>query len=86
MDSFFQKSSYRPLASCSVQFDVSKLNCCFLLQDQVELEVVQLKAVRIHVPATRLITGTEVRIVADTGNFCWPKVEGILILIGRSKP
>ncbi|NXK46489.1 P210L protein, partial [Chauna torquata] len=28
-------------------------------QDQVELEVIQLKAVRIHVPATRLITGTE---------------------------
>ncbi|XP_035202398.1 nuclear pore membrane glycoprotein 210-like isoform X1 [Oxyura jamaicensis] len=28
-------------------------------QDQVELEVVQLKAVRIHVPATRLTTGTE---------------------------
>ncbi|KYO49042.1 nuclear pore membrane glycoprotein 210-like isoform B [Alligator mississippiensis] len=28
-------------------------------QDQIELEVVQLRAVRIHVPATRLITATE---------------------------
>ncbi|NXE57620.1 P210L protein, partial [Casuarius casuarius] len=28
-------------------------------QDQVELEVIQLRAVRIHVPATRLITATE---------------------------
>ncbi|XP_042296943.1 nuclear pore membrane glycoprotein 210-like [Sceloporus undulatus] len=28
-------------------------------QDQVDLEVVQLKAIRIHAPATRLITGTK---------------------------
>uniref|UniRef100_A0A8C4J8N3 Nucleoporin 210 like n=1 Tax=Dromaius novaehollandiae TaxID=8790 RepID=A0A8C4J8N3_DRONO len=31
-------------------------------QDQVELEVIQLRAVRIHVPATRLITATEMPI------------------------
>lgn len=40
--------------------DVTVLNCCCILQDQVELEVIPLKAVRIHVPSTRLITGTEV--------------------------
>ena len=45
------------------------------LQDQVELEVIQLKAIRIHVPATKLLTATEVGVVANTENFCWPEVE-----------
>uniref|UniRef100_A0A8C3BL98 Nucleoporin 210 like n=1 Tax=Cairina moschata TaxID=8855 RepID=A0A8C3BL98_CAIMO len=42
-------------------------------QDQVELEVVQLKAVRIHVPATRLITGTEMPVfVVGLNNMLTP--------------
>uniref|UniRef100_U3J4P1 Nucleoporin 210 like n=1 Tax=Anas platyrhynchos platyrhynchos TaxID=8840 RepID=U3J4P1_ANAPP len=42
-------------------------------QDQVELEVVQLKAVRIHVPATRLITGTEMPVfVVGLNNILTP--------------
>ncbi|XP_068518769.1 nuclear pore membrane glycoprotein 210-like [Anas acuta] len=42
-------------------------------QDQVELEVVQLKAVRIHVPATRLITGTEMPVfVVGLNNVLTP--------------
>nr|XP_047905222.1 nuclear pore membrane glycoprotein 210-like isoform X6 [Anser cygnoides] len=42
-------------------------------QDQVELEVVQLKAVRIHVPATRLVTGTEMPVfVVGLNNMLTP--------------
>ncbi|XP_040395132.1 nuclear pore membrane glycoprotein 210-like isoform X2 [Cygnus olor] len=42
-------------------------------QDQMELEVVQLKAVRIHVPATRLITGTEMPVfVVGLNNMLTP--------------
>ncbi|NXI74493.1 P210L protein, partial [Anseranas semipalmata] len=42
-------------------------------QDQVELEVIQLKAVRIHVPATRLITGTEMPVfVVGLNNMLTP--------------
>ncbi|NWZ28752.1 P210L protein, partial [Asarcornis scutulata] len=42
-------------------------------QDQVELEVVQLKAVRIHVPAARLITGTEMPVfVVGLNNMLTP--------------
>ncbi|XP_031462245.1 nuclear pore membrane glycoprotein 210-like isoform X2 [Phasianus colchicus] len=42
-------------------------------QDQVELEVIQLKAVRIHVPSTRLITGTEMPVfVVGLNNMLTP--------------
>lgn len=41
----------------------------------MELEVIQLKATRIHVPATKLETATEVGIVANAENFCWPEVK-----------
>lgn len=58
--SVLQKLSYRVLAGRALESDVTVLNCCCILQDQVELEVIPLKAVRIHVPSTRLITGTEV--------------------------
>uniref|UniRef100_A0A8V1AGD9 Nucleoporin 210 like n=1 Tax=Gallus gallus TaxID=9031 RepID=A0A8V1AGD9_CHICK len=42
-------------------------------QDQVELEVIPLKAVRIHVPSTRLITGTEMPVfVVGLNNMLTP--------------
>ncbi|XP_015740000.1 nuclear pore membrane glycoprotein 210-like isoform X2 [Coturnix japonica] len=43
------------------------------LQDQVELEVIPLKAVRIHVPSTRLIAGTEMPVfVVGLNNMLTP--------------
>uniref|UniRef100_A0A803XMP0 Nucleoporin 210 like n=1 Tax=Meleagris gallopavo TaxID=9103 RepID=A0A803XMP0_MELGA len=42
-------------------------------QDEVELEVIQLKAVRIHVPSTRLIAGTEMPVfVMGLNNMLTP--------------
>lgn len=48
----------------------------------MELEVIQLKATRIHVPATKLETATEVGIVANAENFCWPEVKEVSYPIG----
>ncbi|NXC49303.1 P210L protein, partial [Penelope pileata] len=42
-------------------------------QDQVKVEVIQLKAVRIHVPASRLVTGTEMPVfVVGLNNMLTP--------------
>ncbi|XP_021232281.1 nuclear pore membrane glycoprotein 210-like isoform X2 [Numida meleagris] len=50
-------------------------------QDQVELEVIPLKAVRIHVPATRLIAGTEMPVfVVGLNNMLTP------FSFGNTKP
>lgn len=74
MDGLFQKQSYRPFQAVQFAQMSQSLVIVLFLQDQAELEVIQLKAIRIHVPATKLRTATAVGIVDDTENFRWPEV------------